>query len=294
VERASDSSPERRLMPFLPELFSAPALAHIEERRHARLTEVPFFDGLMTGEIDALAGSFAGEPELHQPVRGRIKGASAFARFVTDTTTWMAERSVTVEDVGSILTSTRGVEEFVLHVDGDAGRIELPMALAADLDPDIRMIELRIYFSRWPLSGVRGVRPPLLQPDPELQAPDVVGEYHRALAAGDVDAVVAAFEPDGSVREPAGGAGTHRGTDELRAFYEQLVSDGGGIPLELCAMADDGRACALEYNLVAPGQATAPPGAGIAVHVRGDGGRLAAVRIYDDRPAIAGIEELPR
>jgi len=37
------------------------------------------------GEIDALIGSFAGEPELHHPVRGRIKGASAFERFVDET-----------------------------------------------------------------------------------------------------------------------------------------------------------------------------------------------------------------
>ena len=269
-------------MPFIPELFSFPALMRIEARRHARVTEVPFFDGLMTGEMDALIGSFAGEPEVHQPVRGRIKGASAFARFVAETTGWMTERSVTVEDVHSILTPSRGVEEFVLHVDGDAGPIELPMALAADLDPHARMTELRIYFSRWPLSGVRGVRPPLLQPDPHLQAPDVVGDYHHALVAGDVDAVVAAFEPDGFVSEPAGDARTHRGTDELRRFYELLFSDGGGMPLELCAVADDGRACALEYNVVARGGPESPPGAGIAVCVRGDSDRLAAVRIYDD------------
>jgi hypothetical protein len=205
-------------MPFIPELFSAPVLARIEERRHARLTAVPFFDGLLTGEIDALVASFADEPEVHQPVRGRIKGVSAFERFVTDTTTWMAESGVTVEDVDSLLTPAHGVEEFVLHVDSDAGPIELPMALAADLDPQARMTELRIYYSRWPLSGVRGVRPPLLQPDPDLHAPDVVGEFHRALAAGDVDAVVEAFEPDGYVREPSGGASTHRGADELRAL----------------------------------------------------------------------------
>jgi hypothetical protein len=184
-------------MPFIPELFSFPALARIEERRHERLTAVPFFDGLMTGEIDALIGSFAGEPEVHQPVSGRIRGASAFARFVSDTTGWMAERGVSVEDVDSILTSSRGVEEFVLHISGDGGPIELPMALAADLDPQSRMTELRIYFSRWPLSGVQGARPPLLQPNSALRVPDVVGEYHRALAAGDVDAVVAAFEPGG-------------------------------------------------------------------------------------------------
>jgi hypothetical protein len=39
--------------------------------------------------------------------------------------------------------------------------------------------------------------PPLLQPDPELRESDVVAKYQRALAAGDVDAIVAAFEPDG-------------------------------------------------------------------------------------------------
>jgi hypothetical protein len=36
-----------------------------------------------------------------------------------------------------------------------------------------------------------------LQPDRELREGDVVAEYQRALAAGDVDAVVAALEPDG-------------------------------------------------------------------------------------------------
>jgi limonene-1,2-epoxide hydrolase len=269
-------------MPFLPELFSARVLAGIEERRRARLTGVPFFDGLMTGEMDALIGSFAGEPEVHQPMRGRIKGAAAFERFVTDTTAWMTENDVTVEDLGSIMTSTRAVDELVLHVDGDAGPVDLPMALAADVGPHAHMKELRIYFSRWPLSGVRGVRPPLLQPDPDLRAPDVVGEYHRALAAGDVDAVVEAFEPDGYVREPSGRASTHRGTEELRAFYELAFSDRGVMPLELCAIADDGRACAVEYNTAARGQPDSPPGAGIAVHVRGESGRLAAVRFYDD------------
>jgi hypothetical protein len=73
VEQASRSEPWRRLMPFVPELFSAPVLARIEGRRHARLTGVPFSDGLMTGEVDALVGSFAGEPEVHQPVSGASK-----------------------------------------------------------------------------------------------------------------------------------------------------------------------------------------------------------------------------
>jgi hypothetical protein len=72
------------------------------------------FDGLLTGKIDALIGSFgsfAGEPEVRHPVRGRAKGASAFAQLVTDTTTWMAERTVPVEDVSVIITPPRGVDD---------------------------------------------------------------------------------------------------------------------------------------------------------------------------------------
>ena len=270
-------------MPWAPELFSAPVLADIlERRRRERLLAVPFFDGLRTGETEALAGSFVGEPELHHPVRGRIKGASAFERYVADTATWIAERNVTVEDVNFVMTPLRGVEEVVLHLDGDDGRIALPLALAADHTEDMRLSELRVYFSSWPLTGGHANRPPLLQPEPDLREPDVVGDYQHALAAGDVEAVLAAFEPDASVREPAGDAYAHRGADDLRALYERFFSNGGGIALEHCAVTDDGRSCALEYNVVAWGRTELPPEAGIAVYVRGDSGKLATARIYDD------------
>jgi hypothetical protein len=223
-------------VPWLPELFSAPALQRIlDERRQERLTAVPYFDGLITGETDALIESFVGEPEVHHPVRGRIKGSDAFGRFVTNTNTWIAERNVTIEDVNFIVTPRRGIEEVVLRIDGDDGRIELPLALAADRDDDARILELRVYFSTWPLTGAHAIRPPLLQPDPGLHEADVVGEYQRALAAGDVEAAVATFEPDGYMREPAGGEHIHRGTDELRALYTSFFANGGGIPLEHCA-----------------------------------------------------------
>jgi hypothetical protein len=270
-------------MPWAPELFSAPALEHLlHERQQERLESVRFFDGLMTGEMDALIGSFATEPEVHHPVRGRIKGARAFGRYVADTRTWLDQRNATVEDVNLIFLPRGGVEEVVLHLDGDEGTIELPLAVAADHAEDGRLIEMRMYFSNWPLTGGHAVRPPVLQPDPDLHEADVVGEYQRALTAGDVEAAVAAFEPDGYVREPAGGAHVHRGSDELRALYELFFSNGGGIPLEHCAVFDDGRACALEYNVVAWGRTELPPEAGVAVYVRGDSGKLAAARIYDD------------
>jgi hypothetical protein len=270
-------------VPWLPELFSAPALQRIlDERRDKHLTAVPYFDGLITGETDALIASFAGEPELHHPVRGRIRGADAFGRFVTNTNTWIAERNVTIEDVNFILTPRRGIEEVVLHIDGDDGRIELPLALAADRDKHARIVELRVYFSTWPLTGAHATRLPLLQPDGDLHEADVVGEYQRALAAGDVEAAVATFEPDGYMREPAGDEHIHRGADELRALYTSFFANGGGIPLEHCAVTDDSRACALEYNVVGWGRTELPPEAGIAVYVRGDSGKLASARVYRD------------
>jgi ketosteroid isomerase-like protein len=270
-------------MPWVPELFTAPALQRLlDKQQRDAIVDVPFFDGLTTGDLDALVKSFAGEPELYDPVRGRIKGVQAFRTFVAQMSAWLVERNVSVEDVERVVLEGRGFEEVVLHLDGETGRVDLPFALVADHPSDGRIDELRIYYSSWPLTGRHANRPPLLQRDPELRESDVVAEYQRALAAGDVDAIVAAFQPDGYAREPAGGHYIHRGPDGLRAFYEQLFSNGGGIPLEHCALVDDGRACALEYNVARWGRTELPPQAGVAVYVRGQGGKLAAARVYDD------------
>ena len=255
-------------MPWLPELLSAPALQQLQDKR--RLEEelsVPYFYGLETGEIDALVESFAGEPELSDPVRGRVRGVRAFVAFVDELRAWLAERHVSVEDVQRVVLEGRGFEEVILHVDGPDGRLAVPFALVADHGEGGRLGELRIYYGDKALTGRSANRPPLLQPDPELREPDVVAEYTRALAACDVEAILATFETDGT---------------DARAHFERLFSDGGGIPLETCATVDDGRSCALEYNVVRWGATVLPPQAGMAVFLRGDGGRLAAVRVYGD------------
>jgi hypothetical protein len=268
-------------MPFAPELFSAPVVERLEKRQRG-LESVPYFDGLMAGEPDALVKSFAGVPELHDPLRGRVKGTPAFERFVSESSSWLREHNFSVENVAHGVTERHGFEEVVLHFDAQNGRVDLPVAIVADRRPDRRIEELRIYFSRWPIAARHSNRPPLLQPEPQLRASDVVGEYQLALAAGDVEAIVGAFEPDGYAREPAGGPHVHRGRDGLRSFYESLFSNGGGIPLEHCAVIDDGTSCVLEYNVVRWGETELPPQAGVAVYVRGASGKLAAARIYDD------------
>src|SRR5271154_6334243 len=114
-------------MPWIPELFSAPARAQLEDTgRRDKLAAVPYFAGLITGEPAALIKSFAGEPELQDPVRGRVKGARAFEAFVTETNAWLARRKVSVEHVEQVVTERRGFEEVLLHLDGESGGLELP------------------------------------------------------------------------------------------------------------------------------------------------------------------------
>jgi ketosteroid isomerase-like protein len=277
-------------MPWIPELFSAPLLQQVEEKWGRQLVTVPFFDGVLAGDVEPLVKSFAGEPELHHPVRGRIKGVHAFEAYVKDTQAWLRERDVSIEDVEYVAGGGHGFAEVVLHLDGGGAEpIGLPVAVVSDRTPDGRIAELRMYYCSRAVTGHHVTRPPLLQPDPHLRLRDVVAEYHRALTAGDAGAIVAAFEPDGYAREPGGDRRVHQGPDALRAFYEQAFANHGGIALEHCTLIDDGGACALEYNIVRWGETELAPQAGIAVHVRGPGHRLAAARMYDDVDPPSGV-----
>ena len=88
---------------------------------------------------------------------------------MAETNAWIAERGVTIEDVERDPTPTRGVEEVVVPPRRGRRTIELPVALAADRDEHDRIVELRVYFSSWPLYGRHANRPPVLQPDLELR-----------------------------------------------------------------------------------------------------------------------------
>ena len=81
-------------MPWVPELFSAPVLEQLQEKwERERLEAVPYYDGLMAGEHEALIRSFAGEPALHDPLHGRVTGERAFGAYVTATEAWLAQQT---------------------------------------------------------------------------------------------------------------------------------------------------------------------------------------------------------
>jgi hypothetical protein len=280
-------------MPWMPENFSSP----IAEARSHRESEsandaIPYYEGIMANQPEALVRSFAGEPVLDDPRVGYVEGARRLRAFVNGTAEWLGERDAVVENVALTPTPTRTVEEVVLHLLSEEGgeRVELPVAIVSDRNPDRTLKAIRVYHSMWPLTGEHAVRPPLLPADPALQLPGgVVSDYQRALAEGDLAGIVATFEPDGYAREPSGGAYLHHGSEALREVYAHLFANGGGILLEHCTLTDDGVRCAIEYNCVRWGEDEVPPQAGVAVYERGSSGFLAAARIYDDvaPPAVA-------
>src|SRR5918998_6744061 len=274
-------------MPWMPEVFSHPlAAARRAQDEEAKSTNdaVPYFEGILANEPDALVRSFAArQPVLDDPRVGYVEGARALRAFASGTADWLRERDAVVENVALTRTQTRTVEEVVLHLLSDEGaRVELPVAVVSDRNPDRTLKAIRVYHSMWPLTSGHQVRDPLLPEDPNVVVPDVVGEYQRALAAGDLKAVLATYEEDAYAREPSGGEYVYRGKEKLREVYSAQFANGGGIPLEHCTVTDDGVRCAVEYNCVRWGVTEIPPQAGGAIYKRGGSGRLAGGRIYDD------------
>ncbi|WP_037617820.1 nuclear transport factor 2 family protein [Streptomyces aureus] len=217
---------------------------------------------------------------LDDPEAGRISGVGVLEAWLAVQDTFRAERKAEIEEVATTFGEERAVGEWVVHLEGEDGaRVGLPVAAAVDLASPL---PVRIHHSRLPLGGRHVVRRPMVPPDPSARASDVVGAYLAALAAGDTAAVVAAFAPDGSFRGPSADAHPHTGTGELTALYDAFFAAGGGIPLTLCTLTEDGTRSAFEYVLDRWGGTGLPPQPGLAVCVRGADGLIASARVYDD------------
>jgi hypothetical protein len=235
----------------------------------------------MAEEPDALIRSFAAQRVLNDPRVGRVEGARGLRYFVPEMADWLRKRDAVVENVALTRTVIRTVEEVVLHLlSNDGDRVELPIAIVTDRDPDRTLKAIRVYHSMWPLTGSHNVYPPLLPEDPRLHAEGTPGDYQRALAEGALESIVGTFGSDGYAREPSGGVPAPRGRGST-GILRVPVAKGGGISLEHCTLAADGVRCAIEYSCVRWGVTYIPPQLGVAVYERGSSGFLSAARIYD-------------
>jgi hypothetical protein len=207
--------------------------------------------------------------------------------FFETSRSFLAERLVDVERVASTHVGGRAVVELLAHLQLDGEPVTWPVAVVVQ-SVDDRSVTFRTYGSQWPVVGRRPIRAAILERDPDAEPGDVVTRYLAALAAGDRNAVVQTFTPDGYLREPIGARAVHRGTAELDAYFSRSFGAGGGIGIERCCVTDDGVRCALEYNCVRWGGSPVPAQAGLIVFERAAGGLLAAARCYDDLEAPVG------
>jgi ketosteroid isomerase-like protein len=274
-------------MPWFPEFASAAELARSEARTAGHADPVgQYLAALNEGDARALETAWPGEMVIFDPRAGEVRGHRHVRQFVSRNLSWLAGLHARTETVASTVAGGRAVVELLAHLDHDGRQLAWPVAVVAE-SPDDRSVVFRTYCSQWPVDEQRHVRPPILQAGDALPG-DVVGRYQAGLAAGDADAVVATFAPDGYFRGPFGPRYAHRGAAELRSFFTRCFSAGGGIGLQHCAVTDDGVRCAVEYNCVRWGSHDLPPQAGIGVYERRPDGLLAAVRVYDDVQAPVG------
>jgi SnoaL-like protein len=236
---------------------------------------------LIAGDERGLRDLFRGPPRVNDPHLGWVD-EQHFDQFVSNSHLGLTQRRATVEHVSTTATALGATEECVLHLVRYGSTVLLPVAVASDSASDARLDSVRIYHSMRPLLGFHLVRAPILNAAPGVVLPDVIGRYHDCLARGDVAGILQQFAPSGRVRESAGPSPVHRGAAQLRQFFDRLFSNGGGMGLEYCAIADGGATCTLEYLVRGWGRSTLPSQAAAAVYERADTGLLAEVRLYDD------------
>jgi SnoaL-like domain len=268
-------------MPWFPEFASAAELAREQTRAAGHADPVrQYLAALNDGRARDLETAWPGEIVIFDPHAGQVRGHRHVRQFITRNLSWLAGLHARTEVIASTVAAGRAVVELLAQIDHNGQSLAWPVAVVAE-SPGAQSVVFRTYCSQWPLDEKRPVRPPVLAPG-QVSLPDVAGQYQAGLAAGDTEAVVRTFAPDGYFRGPFGPSHEHRGAAELRSFFTRCFSAGGGIGLERCAITDDGTRCALEYNCVRWGRSELPPQAGLGVYERGRDGLLAAVRVYDD------------
>jgi hypothetical protein len=274
-------------MPWFPDFVGAVELARMQTRAAGRVDPVAqYITALNDGTSHPLEAAWPGQVVIYDPRAGEVRGHRKLRRFIDQNKSWLAAHAARIETVATIRNGSRAVVELLAHLSVDGEPLSWPVAVVAESVDDLSVV-FRTYCSQQPVDGQRHVRAPILEPGRDRPG-DVVGRYHTALGDGDTDTIVSTFAASGYYREPIGDHALHRGADQLRSFFAECFSAGGGIGLTCCAVTDDGVRCAVEYNCLRWGSHRLLPQAGIGIYERGVDGLLSAARIYDDIAPVVG------
>jgi hypothetical protein len=249
-----------------------------------------YMTSLLDGDTDATLALFGGQGEVQDVLSGGV-GAYLFPYWAAARYMYLVDRKARLEPGRTTRQGSRAVVELTLHLTVDGRAIALPVAVVGEEAGDT-LVRARVYHSTVPLRGKHTPRDAFLEPDPEARLADVIGRYVAALRAADVDGILACLEPDAVVREPSGGEYTYTDPEGHRRFHAGRF-ERGGIQLAINTVTDEGASCAVEYNVVRWGEVDLTvPHPGVAVFERSAGGKLRAVRFYDDvEPPIPGESE---
>jgi hypothetical protein len=234
---------------------------------------------LLIENPEGINGLFEGLPTIDHP-EGRFVGSEA-RDFIREKSLWLLNHDAHIDNMRLIRGRERNVCEVTLLLIIDGATVDLPVAVVGERGQRGRLASLRVYHSTWPLTNSHIIRRPLFKEDPDIEYPDIVAAYQRALAHGDLEGILDVFEEGACAREPSGQRYRYCGKERLRQLYGGMFAV-GGFPFEHCMMTDDGVCCAVEYNVVQWGERRITPQAGIAVYERGRSGKLIEARIYDD------------
>lgn len=202
-------------MPWFPDFASAMQLARQQTRAAGQADPVrQYVTALNDGDVRALETVWPGEVVIYDPRAGEVRGHRQLRHFVSQSQSLLAERHARVDTVTATVAGGRAVVELLARLDGDGQEQLWPVAVVAESRDD-RSVVFRTYCSQWQVDGRREhARPAILSSAADLPG-DVVGRFSAALGAGDADAVVGTFAPDGYYREAAGPQAVHRGEAEL-------------------------------------------------------------------------------
>ena len=247
-----------------------------------RLSDV-FLPALLADSQEELGKRLGSRAKIYDPIFGAAANPAEVSGRLKALAGWLSDHGAEFVASSSVVGIDRDVTEGTLSLRLDEEHIDLPVALILERKK-AREVDLRIYHATLPLKSWQAARPQRGVREKDPAVPAHVAEHLALMRLGDVDALVAGFETDGSVRDGTGKVHARPGGG-MHEFYVRLLQSGPAAndwqPVVI-SVADDGRKCAIEYETSKRRDGEIAPKEGAMIFERGPSGLFSSVRIYDE------------